>query len=789
MFSFKAFLKNKNIEDKGCVALKEIEHLFDQEKYREIAKIYEGGSNFEGDATELLIEAYLHLEEYDKAILILNGIVQSENNKEFAIKKLAYAYRKQGAPLKSLEILHGYKGTEKNSWIHSEYIASKILINFEESKHLLLDDHINQLEPEGMFEVGLSLFSLGYYDHAKDIFLKAYHLKSEWRCENMLGACSLILNDFESAEHYLRKAYINKKDPSVSANLAQLYVCIGDLDRAKRILRETVSLGGKPWDLFVLLSSSYSLKKQYQEAKDILEECVDLGGETVNVYRGLANAYYNLGDYEEAEYFFRLLVHDTADIDNGSLTEDVINGKLDLADFLCKEGKAKEGRKIYRGVLSLDPNNYKALVNLGVSYFSQGYVLEAIELLSKCVELYPDSVEANNNLGVSLREAGRFDEAIYYLDRANSLHNVNQADEGSVSLSRDIAMNRAMINVDLGVDLEEAKLLFDKLIGSGEANPNVSWYRAITHLSRGEYQYGWLDYERRWSQEHIPERPYKLPLWAGQNFDGTLLVYAEQGIGDEIMFASCIQDLIKDVPKVILECSPKLEKIFKCSFPEVEVLGVDRSDDGSWISGNKDTTYQLPIGSLPKFYRNSSSDFTHESYIKVQPEAVKSWKKRIKSLGPGLNVGISWKGGTKKSRKILRSLELEDFVPILKVEGVNFINLQYKDYEVEIDQLKSAHGLVVHDFPEAIADYHETAALVGSLDLVISVQTAIVHLAGAMGKKVFCMLPFSPEWRYRMGGSRMVWYSDVSLIKQEASGEWADVIESVSEQLQLLLEQ
>jgi hypothetical protein len=191
------------------------------------------------------------------------------------------------------------------------------------------------------------------------------------------------------------------------------------------------------------------------------------------------------------------------------------------------------------------------------------------------------------------------------------------------------------------------------------------------------------------------------------------------------------------------------------------------------------------MGSVPQYLRQTYADFPrHSGYLKADPERVQRWRERLAALGGGLKVGISWQGGAVKTRRAVRSLALAQWLPILRAAGARFVNLQYTDCSGEIAEFKAASGIELVDWPEVREDYEDTAALVSALDLVISVCTAVIHLGGALGKPVWVMAPYSPEWRYGIAGEEMPWYPSVRVFRQPRYGEWEPVIERVADELQ-----
>ena len=193
---------------------------------------------------------------------------------------------------------------------------------------------------------------------------------------------------------------------------------------------------------------------------------------------------------------------------------------------------------------------------------------------------------------------------------------------------------------------------------------------------------------------------------------------------------------------------------------------------------------QSPIGSLPLHIRRQRADFPrHQGYLRADPQRVADWRTRLAALGPGLKVGISWQGGTHKSRRPVRSMPVTQWLPILQAEDIHFVDLQYTDSGAELAALRAATGVHVHSWQETRTDYEQTAALVTALDLVISVCTAVIHLGGALGRPVWVMAPFSPEWRYGIAGDSIPWYPSLRVFRQPSYGAWDAVITSVADSL------
>lgn len=273
------------------------------------------------------------------------------------------------------------------------------------------------------------------------------------------------------------------------------------------------------------------------------------------------------------------------------------------------------------------------------------------------------------------------------------------------------------------------------------------------------------------------------PRWDGSQ-DKTVVVYGEQGIGDEISFASCVPDLVRDSKMAVVECDSRLEGLFKRSFPQAHVYGTRYHKEPSW-TGNYEFDGRCAIGSLSKLYRRRDSDFTGQAYLTADAERRIQWRALLDKL-PGIKVGIAWTGGNILNGRQLRSIGLDDLRPILCQQeggGASFISLEYRDPTAEIAEFKAQTGLQVHEWGRATRtqDYDDTAALVAELDLVISVTTSVIHLSGALGVPTWVLTPKNPMWRYGRSGDTMPFYESVKLYRQKT--DWNYPIHKIAEDL------
>lgn len=398
----------------------------------------------------------------------------------------------------------------------------------------------------------------------------------------------------------------------------------------------------------------------------------------------------------------------------------------------------------YRHALALKPGFAAAASNLAYVLFSEKRDADAaLALAREAVRLAPDMTDARCNLAMVLQFLGRCEEAL---------------EATAVALRADPAHDKSLLN------------------------------RSMALLMLEDYAQGWPAYEaRRTIYPSFRFAQYALPEWDGGDLAGrTVLVYAEQGLGDEIMFASCLPDLLARAAHVVIECSPKLVDLMRTSFPDAYVKGMPQiSRDVSWLAeAPQAPDCKIAIGSLPRYFRPSRADFpARRSYLTADPARRSRWRERLAALGPGRKIGISWRGGTHYTNAASRQADLAAWAPVLARSDAHFVSLQYTDCAAEIAAAEAQQGFRLHHWPDAIDDYADTAALVAELDLVISVCTAVIHLAGALGTPTWILVHATPDWRYLRDAPAMPWYPSVELLRQRSAGDWTELLARVARRL------
>lgn len=406
---------------------------------------------------------------------------------------------------------------------------------------------------------------------------------------------------------------------------------------------------------------------------------------------------------------------------------------------------------------------------IAVYHFNYGVVLQergddaaAIAAYRQAIRLKPDYQQAYENLGVALQDSGSDDAALQAYEQALE-HN---------PLSLIALKNLGTLHFKAGHTSLSLRC-FEQALDIAPADAELRLKRSGSLLRSGQWQRAWREYRWRFSEKSFlasnPPRSTGLPHIETEHIAGRrLLISSEQGLGDEIMFASCFDDVIATAEHCVLECDPRLVALYTRSFPAAEVHAKHRINPLGLDSF-------VPAGDLPMHFRHQDEDFSGRAYLKIAADKQDYWQTQLQQLGSKLKVGICWRGGAEARVMKERSIALKSWRPLFANTDVSFVNLQYRCEPDELSQL----GDKVHTFSDldVFKDIDGLAALVANLDLVISVDNTTVHLAGALGVPVWVLLPRGPERRWTDDRDDSLWYSSARLFRSSGGKDgWRDVI-------------
>ena len=449
---------------------------------------------------------------------------------------------------------------------------------------------------------------------------------------------------------------------------------------------------------------------------------------------------------------------------------------LGVAARKLSPDRAQESLQILRKAIACHPSSAILYFELGNTYVQLHEPPAAYDCFQKAIELKPDFQQAYVNLSALTEEQERFSESLEWAKKAIALlPDCDLANYNAGNALRELSR------------LPEAVEHYQRALQHNPSFVRATWNLGVCQLLLGNYRDGWKRFESREAVGEVQFDKYTQPRWDGSSLqDKTILIHAEQGIGDEVIFASCFSDVVKLAKKTVIVCEPRLEKLFRRSFPTAVVHGWLRLKSRAPMTVPENCDVQIPAGSLLQFLRLSQESFPQrKQFLTPDANLVGQWKKRFATLGAGIKVGISWRAGGKPAERRKRSIPLAVWAEILTIPGVQFVNLQYSDAADDLATVRETLGVTIHDWEQGdpLIDMDEYAAKIAALDLIISVGNATVHMAGAVGTPVYAMLPRIPSWRWMAHGDFSPWYQTVRLFRQAEKGKWDDVLGDVAKML------
>jgi tetratricopeptide (TPR) repeat protein len=558
--------------------------------------------------------------------------------------------------------------------------------------------------------------------------------------------------------------------------LGQLLKVAGNSEPAERHYRAALEIQPRHLEAWVALGVLLRTLGRHAESEACQRQALGIDPANVGALVNLGNILLQQRDFSAAAGHYRRAL----ELDPG-----LAQAHNNLGKALLELGQREDALLCLHRALKLNPGYFEAVVNLGMAQQALGFPGKAIEAFQHAAALNPQSLEAASLLAKAYFDVKLLPEAEAAWEQALRLDPQHPV----------TPVNLAIVYQHTG-KLTKAKNAFERALAKSPDEAFLRWNYAPMLLREGELARGWDYYEARMGMANLSistKRDIDLPRWKGEALAGRrLLVISEQGLGDEIMFASLVPDLVARGTELVLECDPRLAPIYTRSFPSCRILPLKRTEAGwqdafaSKLKAMPPVDYWTPAGSLPRHFRRRAEDFpAHRGYLLADAAKVQRWRQRLAELGPGRKIGLSWSGGTLQTNILARSLELEALLDGLKARDAAYVSLQYTPCAEEIAAAKAATGVTVHHWQDAIDDYDETAALVGALDLVISVCTAVVHLGGALGRPVWVAAPFLPEWRYGRTGPGMAWYPSVRMFRQARPDVWKPVLAELSAALRI----
>jgi tetratricopeptide (TPR) repeat protein len=566
----------------------------------------------------------------------------------------------------------------------------------------------------------------------------------------------------------------------------------GDPDSALKRIARAISLNGDAPEFQLNLGNVLREMGRFEEAATAYQQALILNPNSAETLYNLANINHDLSRLDEAVAYFERALR---------LRPDSVEILNNLGAALHDQGRVDEAVVCYARAAALAPDPAQALTNLGAALCDQGEPEKAAAQFERALALRCDHIEALNGLGIALRQQGRMEAAIAEFEQALALgpgraetHNnlalalehLGRLDEAVACYEHSLRLGpeQAETHNNLGNALEHqgrfaaAMSSYERALALKPDYAEVHYNRGLLLLLLGDYERGWAEYEWRWRCKDNPDtREFARPKWVGESIEKrTILVHAEQGFGDIFQF-------LRYVPAV----AARSEKVF-LAVPRPVVRLAENVPTVSAVLSQGDPVPEFdlhcPLLSLPHAFGTTMETIPNlVPYLTPPDDASATWAKRL-PICSELKVGLVWSGNPASKLNPRRSIPLAMLEPLWGIAGVRWFSLQVGPAASDIELEKAP----IDDLSPLLADFAETAAAISHLDLVISVETAVAHLAAALGRPVWVPLALVPAWRWLLDREDSPWYPTMRLVRQRKAGEWADVICRLAGALTQMLE-
>jgi tetratricopeptide (TPR) repeat protein len=608
---------------------------------------------------------------------------------------------------------------------------------------------------------GVDLHKRGQLDNAERLYRQVLDADARngdaW---HLLGLVSQARGDSATAVEYISRAIeIDPRQPSFHNHLAEMYRGQGRLAEAEQSCRTALALKEDFAPAHNTLGLVLNRQGRLEEAVDCFRRAVALDPKFALAYANLASTLHALVRLDEAIDCFRRAL---------AIDPNHAQAHCDLGSALDDLGRRAEAADCFRRAVQCNPNLAEAHFNLGVLLQNEGRTADASQCYENAIRAKPDYAMAYNNLGILHRPS----------DPARADECYTKALELDPSCA-DALNNLGNLRIAQG-RLAEAATCYERAVRIRPDYAKAHYNSALLLLAEGNFPAGWREFEWRSGCREFPPRSFDQPRWQGEPLaNRTLLVHAEQGLGDTMQFARYLPLVAERGGTITFEVQSPLVPLLKQSgFGEIAKLVARSQPPGKF-------DLHLPMLSLPGVFATTLDNIPAAGggYLSADRQWIEHWR-GVLGDAPTVKVGIAWQGSTAYQQDRVRSIPLVRFAP-LALEGVELISLQ-KGFGAE--QLADvAPRFLVRDlgteFDEAHGAFVDTAAVMRNLDLVITSDTAIAHLAGALGVPVWVALPLVPDWRWMFERSDCPWYASMRLFRQTRLDDWAGVFDQIAVEL------
>jgi tetratricopeptide (TPR) repeat protein len=555
----------------------------------------------------------------------------------------------------------------------------------------------------------------------------------------------------EADQCYRRILQVQPNHAFAMHNLGIIAGQIGNYPVGIELLRRAIGLQPNWAEARANLGKMLTDAGQLDAAADACREAIAIRPDCAEAHNNLGAVFRLQGRLEESVAAARRAI---------AARPQFAEAYTSLSATLKLQNKFTEAIAAARQAIALRPGYDEAHNNLGNALQAAGQLEDAIAAYRLAIQFNPSFADAHYNLGTIFSEKDQLDEAIFHLRRAVELK------PGFADAHYNLA-NALMARGQYDDAMDQCRSALALVPAHNEAHYTLG----ALHLLRGEFTKGWPEFEWRCRIRDSRLPNFSQPRWDGSALDGrTILLYADFGQGDAIQFFRYWPLVAARGGKIIIQCHGSLKRLFQISAPSCQILSQNEP--------LPPFDCHCPFMSLPHIFATDLSNIPTETYLRADAADIAHWQKQIANI-PHPRIGLVWQGNPNYLNDRNRSIPFSHFVPLAGIPGANFISLQKGS---AADAARHSPVPLI-DRTDQLHDFAETAALIANLDLVISSDTAVPHLTGALGKPVWIMLPAVPDWRWLLHRSDSPWYLTMRLFRQRTRGDWPGVIENVAEQL------
>jgi tetratricopeptide (TPR) repeat protein len=649
---------------------------------------------------------------------------------------------------------------------------------------------------------GLELHQRGNLAEAEQVYRQILAIEpTHADALHLLGTLAQQVGRSDIAVDLIGKAIAaDRRQAAFHSNLGTALQALGRLDEAAVSFRNAMALKPDLAEAHMNLGTVLEAQGKQSDAEARFRRALALKPSLAEAHVNLGNILLAQGKLEAAEASQKRAL---------ALKPDFAVASFNLANALQAQGKLDEAVAQYQRALALTPDVAEVHCNLGNALLANSDAEGAISCYERALALKPGYADAIYNLGNARQAGNKLEDAVICYRRAlalkpqlpeahynlgNTLHALERLDEAVLCFQEALALRPryAEAQYNLGCVLKDMGRLAESLTCIGKAleikpdYPQARFAQALAQLQSADFQTGWPNYETRWqSEDHrTPMRKYPVPLWKGERLDaGRLLLWGEQGVGDEIQFASLFRDAIRTGNSIVLDCDPRLVPLFARSFPAIEVISSGSVDRDSSQLPRASIAAHLPTGSLPGLFRTDEASFSTTATPYLKPDAVVQKDFRNRYADGRMLVGLAWHTSNPRTGR-RRSIDLSRLAPLFARDDLRGVSLQYGDLDNLEQQAKSAGlTLLIDRTVDQFADIDRFAAQVSAMDLVITVDNSTAHLASALGIPVWLLLPFAADWRWLQERTSSPWYPKMRIFRQARMGDWESVLAEVRQSL------